>query len=216
MAADTRLDQDAEVAGAALADAAAAVVLLHGRGGSPDDILPLGRHLTSRPDVALLAPRAAGGTWYPLSFLAPRSRNEPHLSAALETVARLVGHAAEAVGARNVAVVGFSQGACLAAEFVARRPAAYAGLVCFTGGLIGDTLDASYPGDLARTPALLTGGDPDPHVPWRRVEETAAVLRDMNARVETKRFAGKPHSISAEEVAAAADLLAGRLGGAAG
>ena len=211
---DPHADARVATAGRALADAATAVVLLHGRGGEPSDMLSLAVRFFDDGTTAFLAPQAAGQTWYPHSFLAAREQNEPSLSGALRAVGRTVDLAAAAVGAERVAVVGFSQGACLAAEFVARHPKRYGGLVCLTGGLIGATLEPAYAGHLAGTPALLTSGDPDPHVPWPRVEETAVVLRDLGAGVDLRRYPGRPHTISADEVELARGLLAAISGAA--
>jgi phospholipase/carboxylesterase len=196
-------------AGAALNAADLAMLLLHGRGGSAEDILELGSAL-HLPNVAYLAPQAAGHTWYPLSFLAPRSTNEPYLSSALAKVESVVRSLQEAGFDRERIVVGgFSQGACLATEFVASHPARYGGLVAFTGGLIGPpgSLQSSPSGELGGTPALLCSGDPDPHVPWTRVEESAAILRAMGATVATKRYPGRPHTVAGDELELARSLL---------
>ncbi len=113
------------------------MVLIHGRGASATDILGLAAELDF-PGLAYLAPEAAGNTWYPYSFLAPIEKNQPWLESALrllgETVKRVV---AAGIPRSNVGIVGFSQGACLATEFVARNAARYGGLIAFTGGLIG-------------------------------------------------------------------------------
>src|SRR6202012_3341271 len=154
-------------AGAQLAEAEGAVVLLHGRGGSAEDILSLAQPLYQE-GLTYLAPQAAGHSWYPNSFLAPREANEPWLSSALAKVDSIVAEIeAAGIPRDRIAVAGFSQGACLATEFVASNPARYAGLVAFTGGLIGP-LDGNlhHEGSLAGTPALFLSGDPDPHVPW--------------------------------------------------
>ena len=127
--------------GASLNEAEGAVVMLHGRGGSAEDILSLASAMY-RPGLAYLAPQAAGNTWYPYSFLAPREENEPWLSSALEAVGSTVRMALDAgIGVEKIVVCGFSQGACLSAEFVARNPRRYGGLIGFTGGLIGASLD---------------------------------------------------------------------------
>jgi predicted esterase len=196
-------------AGAALNAADLAMVLLHGRGGSAEDILELGSafHLQN---VAYLAPQAVGNTWYPLSFLAPRKMNEPYLSSALAKVESVVQSLQEAgFGRERIVVGGFSQGACLATEFVASHPARYGGLVAFTGGLIGPpgSLQSSPNGELIGTPALLCSGDPDPHVPWTRIEESAAILSGMGATVTTRRYPGRPHTVTQEELELARNLL---------
>lgn len=194
--------------GAKLEDAAGVVILLHGRGGSAEDILSLA-HAMYDPRLCYLAPEAAGHSWYPQSFLADRGRNEPWLSSALRRVETLVaGAAAAGIARERVVIGGFSQGACLSTEFVASHPGRYAGLIAFTGGLIGPPgMELVYPGELAGTPAFLGSGDPDPHVPWTRVEESVQVLRGMGAEVTVRRYPGRPHTVSPEEVAFAARLV---------
>ena len=198
--------------GTPLQDARLAVVLIHGRGGSAEDILGLASAF-GLPDVAYLAPQAAGHTWYPLSFMAPREANEPYLSSALARIDSVVQDLEHAGFSRDrIAVAGFSQGACLATEYVASHPAQYGGLIAFTGGLIGPPGSVQgnrvYSGlELKGTPALLSSGDPDPHVPWTRVEESASVLTAMGATVATKRYAGRPHTILSEEIDVARRLL---------
>lgn len=197
-------------AGAALAEARGAVVLLHGRGGSAEDILGLVNAL-QQPGLAYLAPQAAGHTWNPMSFLAPREENEPWLTSALDKVASVVA-SIEATGIprERIVIAGFSQGACLSTEFVASNPARYAGVIAFTGGLVGPLgIDLHHEGDLAGTPALLMAGDTDPHVPWQRVVDSAKELERMGAKVETVCYPGKPHSVSADEVKRARALIVG-------
>jgi len=195
-------------AGAALAEARGAVVLLHGRNGTAENILGLADAF-DLPGLAFLAPQAAAQSWYPSSFMAPRERNEPWLSSALDKV-RTVVTSIEAAGIprERIVIAGFSQGACLSTEFVASRPSRYAGLIAFTGGLIGPQgMDLRHNGDLAGTPALLLSGDPDPHVPWQRVADSAKELERMGARVEAIRYPGRPHTISKDEIERAKGLL---------
>lgn len=206
-------------AGAPLEEARAAVVLLHGRGAGARDILGLANEIDPGDDgrAAFLAPDAAHHTWYPYSFLSPIAQNEPWLSSALAFVGRVV----ERIGGAGVppartVLLGFSQGACVATEYAARQPRRYGALIAFTGGLIGPPGAAfDHSGDLARTPVYLGAGDPDPHVPWRRVEETAEVLRRLGARVQTERFPGLAHTIARQEIAEARRLIS-RVVGAIG
>ncbi len=155
-----------------------------------------------RPQFACFAPAAAGGTWYPYSFLEPVKRNEPHLSSAL----RLLGTAfekAEAAGvpADRVVLLGFSQGACLALEFAARHARRYGGIVGLSGGLIGpDGTPRDYAGTFDSTSAFLGCSDVDPHVPKRRVDETATVMERMGARVTKRIYPGMAHTISVDEI----------------
>jgi phospholipase/carboxylesterase len=180
---------------------AKAVILLHGRGASAEDILQL-REEFGVADVEWHAPEAPGNSWYPYSFLAPIAQNEPWLTSALGQVGKAVEQVvASGIPRKRIVLAGFSQGACLATEFVARNPARYGGLIAFTGGLIGPAGTAfQYSGSLGGTPAFLGAGDPDPHVPWSRVEESAKVLSGMGAAVVLRRYAGMPHTISRDEI----------------
>jgi predicted esterase len=188
--------------------ASGAVVLLHGRGGSAEDILSLAQPLYHE-GLAYIAPQAAGHTWYPNSFLAPREANEPYLSSALRKISSVVAEIeAAGISRDRILIAGFSQGACLATEFVASNPARYAGLIAFTGGLIGPPdMDLHHEGSLAGTPALFLSGDPDPHVPWQRVQASAAELERMGAAVTARRYPGRPHTITAGEVDLARTLV---------
>jgi phospholipase/carboxylesterase len=195
--------------GTPLADAAGVLILLHGRGGTAEDILGLGEAIAPEK-WAMLAPQASGNSWYPFSFLAPREQNEPYLTLALGRVQAAVDTAlAAGVAAEKIAIGGFSQGACLATEFVGRNPRRYAALLALTGGLIGPPgAPIKLTGDLAGTPVLLSSGDPDPHVPWARVQQSADLLQEIGGRVTIRRYPGKPHSVADEELRSASDVLA--------
>jgi predicted esterase len=195
-------------AGEELAHALGAVILLHGRGGGVDDILSLSDEF-DEPRLAYVAPQAADRTWYPNSFLAPIEENEPWLTSALKRIGSVIQELeGKGVKRERIAILGFSQGACLASEFVARNPGRYAALIAFTGGLIGPPdADLDHSGDLAGLPVLLSAGSKDPHVPWSRVEQTAAVFRRMGADIDLRRYPGKPHSINLEELHIAKKLL---------
>jgi predicted esterase len=188
--------------------AAMTVLCIHGRGAPAQSILSLFGELGFE-NLAAIAPEAAGRSWYPHSFLSPLEANQPHLDAAL---ARMEWHIAEldarGIPAERVAFLGFSQGACLATEFVARHPRRYAAVLGLSGGLIGPPgTPRNYRGSLAGTPVFLGSGDPDPHVPFGRVEETRAVLARMGAGVELRRYPGLGHSINDDEIDACRDLL---------
>jgi len=108
----------------------------------------------------------------------------------------------------KIALLGFSQGACLTTEYVARHPRRYGAVIAFTGGLIGPVgTPRDYAGSLAGTSVFLGTSDPDPHVPFERVQETAAVFKRMGADVDARRYPGMPHTINEEELAAARSLL---------
>jgi predicted esterase len=193
--------QPAAVGGVPVEQATAALILVHGRGGSAEDILGLGEAL-GRPDVTLIAPRAAGYTWYPQSFLAPVEANEPGRSSGLSVIESIIADLADAgIPSERIVLTGFSQGACLTLEFIARHPRRYAAVAGLTGGLIGPAGSlGGYEGSLAGTPVFLGSGDPDPHVPWARVEETAEILRGLEAEVETQRYPGRAHTVSQDEL----------------
>ena len=206
--ADPHAESAVLAAGAPLAEAHAAVVLVHGRGASAEDILGFAGPLT-RPGVAFLAPQAADNSWYPQRFLAPLAVNEPWLGSALGKLATLRGViVASGIPDQRIVWLGFSQGACLASEYVARNPRRWGGLVAAVGGRIGPQGSKfEDPGELARTPVYLGCGDPDPHIPWRRVEETADAFTRQNAEVTLRRYAGFPHSVHPEAVSFARHLL---------
>jgi phospholipase/carboxylesterase len=205
---DPHRDQPVRTLGASVTQAEAAVVLLHGRGASAEDILGLAGEMYDER-IAYLAPQAADHRWYPYSFMAPIAENEPWLSSALEKVGAVVKLAVDGgVSLERIFLCGFSQGACLSTEFIARHPARYGGLVALTGGLIGPTdADLHHAGDLAGMPALFSSGDPDPHVPWSRVLESAKQFTAMGAEVETQRYPGRPHTVLPQEIKAARELI---------
>ena len=205
---DPHRDQPIRTLGAKLDQAAAAVILLHGRGASAEDILGLAGGMYDER-IAYLAPEAEGHRWYPNSFMAPIKDNEPWLSSALKKVGAIVQLALDAGVAReHIFVCGFSQGACLSTEFVARHPARYGGVIAFTGGLIGPPdADLHHAGDMAGMPAFFSSGDPDPYIPWSRVVASAEQFKAMGAEVEIKRYPDRPHTVLPQEVKAARELL---------
>jgi predicted esterase len=207
--------------GAALTAARVAVVMLHGRGATAASILELAG-LFDQPEAAYLAPQAPGGTWYPNSFLAPLEANEPHLGSALATVGSVLDDVAAAgVPAERTVLLGFSQGACLAAEAAARRGRPLGGLIVWSGGLIGtanisgaaapDDKEFQYAGSLDGTPVFLGCSDVDPHIPVSRVHRTSAVLREMGASVTERLYPGMPHTVNEDELQWTRDLLAALL-----
>jgi predicted esterase len=152
--------------------------------------------------MAYLAPQAAGNTWYPYSFLSPIARNEPGLSSGLQVIADLVAEVeAAGIPAERIALGGFSQGACLASEFMVRNPRRYGGLLLFSGGVIGPLHQERHDkGDLAGTPVFIGCSDTDFHIPLERVEETAAILSNMGAAVQKKIYPDMGHTIIQDEI----------------
>jgi predicted esterase len=205
---DPHAGQPTLSAGPAPEEAAATLVLLHGRGGSAEDILSLYAEL-GLPELAALAPQAAGNTWYPNSFLVPLEANQPYLDSALRRIDSLVADLlARGVSSNRIALLGFSQGGCLTLEYAARHPRRYGAVTGLTGGLIGPPgTPRDYAGSLDGTPVFLGTSDPDPHVPFARVRETEAVLTRMGAVVELRRYPGMPHTINQDELNATRSLL---------
>jgi predicted esterase len=194
--------------GAPLETAAGALIAIHGRGGGAEDIIALGREI-SPPDVTMLAPQAAGNTWYPYRFLEPTERNEPYLSSALRIVTDLIAQVNEgSIPPERVALVGFSQGACLALEAAARNARRYAGVIGFSGGLIGPPgTSFDFAGSLDGTPVFLGCSDVDPHIPKVRVEESAVALDRLGAAVDVRLYPGMGHTVNRDELEAARTIL---------
>lgn len=184
------------------------MIMAHGRGATAEGILELAAEVDPG-GVAYLAPQAAENTWYPLSFLAPLTANEPWLSSALAFLRAVLERVTSAgVPAERVVLLGFSQGACLTLEFAARNARVYGGVVGLSGGLIGPPgTPRSYPGRLDGTPVFLGCGDVDPHIPEARVRESDEVLSRMGARVTTRIYPGMGHTVNRDEIAWVRDLL---------
>jgi len=188
----------------------AAAVLLHGRGADAEGMLALAQEF-GQSDIVYRAPQAPRHSWYPYSFLAPLEQNEPHLSDALEMVgATLAQLAAEGFAAERVALIGFSQGGCLALEYVARNARRYGAVAGLSAGLIGPPgLPRDDPGSLDGTPVFLGCSDIDSHIPLARVHETRDVLARMGAAVTERIYPGMGHTVNADEIAHVGKLLAG-------
>lgn len=186
--------------GPALNQARGVVILIHGRGSSADDIIGLADAIGGE-DLAFVAPQAPGHTWYPQRFLAPLAHNEPALSRALATVDALVREALDAgIPSERIAIAGFSQGACLALEYVARNPRRHAFVAALSGALIGPTDTQRDCGDLERTPVLIGCAEHDAHIPLEHVEHSAAALSALNADVTKIVFPGAAHTVFAAEI----------------
>jgi phospholipase/carboxylesterase len=198
---DPHHGQQVLVAGAPLVEAKAAMIMLHGRGANSADIIGLAR-VIDRPGIAYLAPDAAGNAWYPRPFMTPAAGNEPYLSSAKAVVARLIAEIGLAgIPHERTAILGFSQGACLALEFAARNPRRYGGVLALSGGLIGDAVaPARYAGSLAGTPVFIGCSDVDPFIPLARVQASAVVMAHLGGDVTERIYPGAAHTIIADEV----------------
>lgn len=188
-------------AGEPLETAKAAVIMLHGRGASAQSILSLIDGI-GIDQIAFLAPQAADNTWYPYSFLQPIASNEPYLTSALNTVKLLVDHVWQAgLSTERIMLLGFSQGACLAAEYTARNARRYGGVACLSGGLIGpDDTPRDYAGSFDGTPIFLGCSDVDFHIPRERVEETAQIFERMGADVTMRLYPNMGHTVNEDEL----------------
>lgn len=172
------------------------VVLLHGRGGTAEDIMSLADYFTG--DFRFVAPEAETRAWYPNSFMSDIEKNEPDLSHSIVEIYKLI----EPLPKEKVYLIGFSQGACLSLEIAARYGGKYGGIVALTGGLIGSYIDKSiFKGDLQGTKILITNGDQDPYIPLARSEESKRVLEERGAAVTLEVYQGRPHIVSKEEIA---------------
>lgn len=195
-------------AGKATTAARKALIMIHGRGGSAEDILSLANYLNVK-DYALIAPQATGNTWYPYSFMAPPAQNEPWLSSALEVLNETVNEIiAGGISRENIYFLGFSQGACLTLEFVTRNAGRYGGVAAFTGGLIGDRIyPENYKGKFDGTPVFIGTSNPDPHVPVERVKATEKIISEAGADITVNIYNNMGHTISQDEINLANKLI---------
>lgn len=201
-------NQPLATAGATPEDAEAAVLLLHGRGATARSMLQFAEEFTD-PSVVYLAPQAARNTWYPNSFLAPIEQNEPGLSSGLQAIDDGLAEIADAgIGSEHTLLLGFSQGGCLTAEFVARNAQRYGGVALLSGGLIGpEGTSRDYEGSLSDTPVFLGCSDDDPHVPQERVHESTDVFEDLGGDVTERIYEGMGHTVNEDELRVVTDLL---------
>jgi phospholipase/carboxylesterase len=206
-------------AGAVVSRAKAAMILLHGRGASAEDILSLAQAF-AQPDIAYFSPQAAGHSWYPHSFLAPLEDNEPWLSSALQVIADMLRDlASDGIPPSRVVLLGFSQGGCLTLEFAARNARRYGAVIGLSAGLIGPGgTSRAYSGALQGTPVFLGCSDVDPHIPLARVHESSRSLSNLGGTVEERIYPGMGHTINEDEIKHVHSLLtqqvSARLAGA--
>jgi phospholipase/carboxylesterase len=194
--------------GKSLDDADKALILIHGRGASARDILGLAYNLNVE-DYALIAPQATNSTWYPYSFLAEPPNNEPWLSSALSLIDEIINELNESgIPDEHIFFAGFSQGACLALEYVTRNARKWGGVAAFTGGLIGDKIyQANYNGDFQQTPVFIGSSNPDAHVPVVRVQQTTELMKSLNAQVTERIYPNIGHTIIDDEIREANRLV---------
>lgn len=201
-------NQPVRIAGMDPGAARGAMVMLHGRGATAESILSLVPALGLN-DFAYLAPQAGGNSWWPQSFLAPIPQNEPGITSAMQAVEDVISRVeAAGVPADRTILLGFSQGACLAAEFAARRARRYGGVASLSGGLIGpDGTRRDYSGSLDGTPVFLGCSDVDSHIPAERVRESAVVLQRLGGDVRMRLYPGMSHTIIEDELGAVRAMM---------
>ncbi|WP_423817818.1 dienelactone hydrolase family protein [Salinimicrobium sp. TIG7-5_MAKvit] len=205
--------KDFKYNGTPLKDAKKALIMVHGRGGFAEDILAVADHLKIE-DFALVAPQAYNNSWYPLSFMAPVQQNQPWLDSAVEMLQLLEKELNdEGIASEDIYFFGFSQGACLTLEYVTRNAKRYGGVIGIIGGLIGKDINTgNYLTNFEGTPVYLGTSDPDAHVPAERVQQTADILRNKNAKVELQIFPDAGHVILPEELGRANNFIFGYSG----
>ena len=200
--------QPVPTTGKPLGQSPVVVIMIHGRGAGPENILELAPAL-AQPDATYLAPAAANNTWYPYSFMSDIARNEPYLSSALSVLKSLVSQV-EAAGIRRdrIVILGFSQGACLTTEFAIRNASRFGGFVAFSGGAIGTPgTQWDQSGRFDSTPIFFGCSDVDPHIPEPRVIESAELCERMGATVTRRIYPGMGHLVNDDEIAWARALL---------
>jgi predicted esterase len=201
-------NQPVLTAGKPIDQSAAAMIMIHGRGASAENILGLSQEFTTQ-DIALVAPQAANYTWYPYSFLSPIQQNEPGISSGLATIGRLVNDLNErGIPTEKIILLGFSQGACLSLEYAARNPKRYGGVIALSGGVIGPLgMERSDEGDMEQTPVFLGCSDIDAHIPLERVQQSTKIFQSLNADVTERIYPGMGHTINQDEIDYINELL---------
>ena len=196
------------MSGKPLGESPTVMIMIHGRDAAPANILDLAARL-DQPTFTYVAPAAAGNTWYPHSFMADREQNEPGLSSGLFVVGQLVTDLVErGIHRENIILLGFSQGACLTAEYAVRNAARYGGVIVFSGGAIGpEGTTWDYDGSFDGTPVFLGCSDVDAHVPKSRVDETEEVFSRMEAEVTKRIYPDMGHLVNDDEIAFAQQLM---------
>lgn len=195
-------------AGADIERASGALIMIHGRGATAESIIMLAEEFGDH-NLHIVAPQASQFQWYPNSFLAPTQQNEPGLSSGLQAIHTIIAELEEkGIKKEKTILLGFSQGACLASEYVARHPAKYGGLIVFSGGLIGDSISAeNYSGSLEQTPVFMGCSDIDHHIPEERVHDSAEILESLGASLTRKIYPGMGHTVNEDEIKHATEII---------
>ena len=209
--------------GSELKNARSALILLHGRGASAQDIIGLAGEFDLPGDMIVLAPEARGNLWYPQVLTAPLESNEPYLSSAIRRINEVVESLNQAgIPCGRIVIGGFSQGASLSIEYVLRSGRGWGGLLAFSGGYIwpggqprpapgepasGQPAPGQPAPGLEGTPVFLGCSNVDPFIPLARVEDSAALLTTAGARVDKHIYPGMAHTIVPAEITSAQPIL---------
>jgi len=201
MNSNIHLDQPVLTLGADYQDAGAVVILLHGRGARAESMIPLAEELQIR-GLRFLIPQAGKKRWYPQSAFGPLEPNQPDLDSALGAVEGLINQARQAgFSEQQIVLGGFSQGACLAAEFAVRNPSRYGGVFIFSGGLIGPPGEPrNLTGSFDSMPVFIGGSDLDPWISFEVLKNAENAFEDLNAMVTFKIYPGMPHTVNQDEI----------------
>jgi phospholipase/carboxylesterase len=197
-----------ETASAGDPGAAVAAVLVHSRDQDPEFMLEVAQRLGLDDAVAYVLPRAADRSWYPGRFYDPMEDNEPWLGWSLEAVEAAV---VQARGGRrslpDLALVGFSQGACIVAEHLARRPEPYGAAAILTGALFGTAAERLPVGSLGGLPMFFGIAQGDDWIPVDAVRDTVEAFRRAGARCDLHVYDEQDHGVNDDEILAVRTLL---------
>ncbi len=196
------------------------VALLHGLGADGNDLISLAPVFSrALPNTAFVSPHAPfpcdmapyGRQWFLL-----QDRDPARVLAGVRAAAPILDGFIDAELARwglppeRLALLGFSQGTMMSLHVAPRRTAAIAGVVGYSGALVGAELLAAE--IKARPPVLLVHGDADPIVPFQAMARAAQALGDNGISVETLACPDLPHSIDEDGIRAGLEFLMGALG----
>ena len=201
--------QRALISGAEAGQAAVICLVIHGRGQQPEDMVGMVTRHIDVPGVRYVIPRAPGASWYDARAIDPlNERTRAQMGAGLEMVHAMATEALSvAPAARNV-LAGFSQGACMSADYLMRHGPLDGGACLFTGCRVGSRADAPPVRSLAGMAVYTSCGDNDPWIPAPAWHDLIADLTRAGARLRADLFPGRPHMVTGTEIAALTDMLA--------
>lgn len=205
---EPHVGQPIETTGRPLGEGRAVMIMIHGRQAAPVNILQLVDSL-SQPEFTYIAPAAANNTWYPYSFMADKEQNEPGILSGVAVIDGVVSDVVnKGIPKDHIVLLGFSQGACLTAEYAVEHADRFGGVILYSGSVIGPPGTTwAYGGSFDGTPIFMGCSDVDSHVPLERIEEGAAVFERMGAMVTKRIYPGMGHQINDDEIAFTQGLM---------